>query len=502
MMGRLFGLQKRLESEPMQELFDDPIASWLPAGNDHDRERDHRIEISHLLDHALACAIRSTPELSASTLWRWVANVRREPWSELKDETFKALTGWLDQGPEREVAFFNEILVRDDRNGGPWLVGNDYTMTARRQPSAAVVRYLLTKAATNISERERLLAIAVEIAVTTRDVSSYWATYDQVILAGSEMLLSRLTCSSIDEWRRNQSDRIAESNEEKECQRVRDVDGLRPILSDIAVGGYSQNLAWAAYSYFERGESPDIQRIVDKSDTATTAAILAGWNHIVTQGLGDVDAAKLGAAEAEQRRYHVEVAAVAGIYRLLIDDKMPALREIPIEVALAVLKSSWTASGNDRQEKLDRWAIDRLNIEPVAGAAQLVDYWNAALGAGATDLMGIWKLQEEKPGGALGLALDTILTTRPMLAHTALRSAMKAAAKTFEKTRLIDLASAAFDNASVEGASRKVWILVAFVLDPVANAALLMGASALGLMHSTASPAAMPSSAPTKGSAT
>jgi hypothetical protein len=75
MMGRLFGLQKRLESEPMQELFDDPIASWLPASNDHDRERDHRIEISHLLDHALACAIRSTPELSASTLWRWVANV-------------------------------------------------------------------------------------------------------------------------------------------------------------------------------------------------------------------------------------------------------------------------------------------------------------------------------------------------------------------------------------------------------------------------------------------
>ena len=71
MMGRLYSLLKRLESEPMPELFDDPIASWLPASNDHDRERDHRIEISHLLDHALASAIQSSPELSASRLWRW-----------------------------------------------------------------------------------------------------------------------------------------------------------------------------------------------------------------------------------------------------------------------------------------------------------------------------------------------------------------------------------------------------------------------------------------------
>jgi len=84
MMGRLYSLQRRLESEPMLELFDDPIATWLPPRNDGDR--DHGIEISHLLDHALAQAIRSALELSASAVWRWVANVRRESWSELKGE--------------------------------------------------------------------------------------------------------------------------------------------------------------------------------------------------------------------------------------------------------------------------------------------------------------------------------------------------------------------------------------------------------------------------------
>jgi hypothetical protein len=93
MMGRLYSLQKRLETEPMPELFNDPIATWLPPRND--RDRDHSIEIHHLLDHALAREIRDTVGLSASTIWRWVANIRRESWSELKDNTVKALAGWL-----------------------------------------------------------------------------------------------------------------------------------------------------------------------------------------------------------------------------------------------------------------------------------------------------------------------------------------------------------------------------------------------------------------------
>src|SRR5712664_539786 len=189
MMGGLYSLQKRLETEPMPELFDDPIATWLPASDDRDRDRG--IEISHLLDHVLACAIRSAVGLSASTLWRWTVNVRRETWSELKDETVKALAGWLDEGPEREVAFFDEILSADDGSGGPWLVGNKYITTTRRVPSDAIVQHLLARAAANAPARNRLLAIAVEIAVDGRHFASYWATYDQVILSGDTALLNR-----------------------------------------------------------------------------------------------------------------------------------------------------------------------------------------------------------------------------------------------------------------------------------------------------------------------
>jgi hypothetical protein len=136
-----------------------------------------------------------------------------------------------------------------------------------------------------------------------------------------------------------------------------------------------------------------------------------------------------------------------------------------------VLKASWIANGNDRQEKLDRWAIDRLNVEPLAGATTIVEYWNAALGAGATDLAGIWKLQEENArGAALKLALETILTTRPMLAPVALRTALKASVKVLSRRELIDLSRAAIENPGVDGASMDAWRLVAFVLDPVANA--------------------------------
>jgi len=474
MMGRLSSLQKRLETEPMPELFDDPIATWLPLRND--RDQDHSIEVGHLLDHALAYAIRSAVGLSASKLWRWAVNVRRESWSELKAETVQALTDWLDQGSEREVALFDEILGADDGLGGPWLVGNNYITITRRVPSDAIVQHLLARAATNVPGRDRLLAVAVEIVVDGRHFASYWAVYDRVMLSGDTALLNRLTVSSVDEWRRDQTDRRARLSEEEECQRIKSVEVLGPVLSEIAVGLYPQNLEWAAQLYFERDGSPDVRRIVEKTDAQTTAVLLAGWNHIATHGLGDVDVARLGVAEAESRRYYVESAAVAGIYRLLIDDKMPPLPEMPIDVAMAVLKSSWTANGNDRQGKLDRWAIDRLNVEPSAGAAKIVDYWNAALGAGATDLVGIWKLRDEKLGReALKLALDTMLTTRPMLAPVALRTAVRASVELLDRGRLLDLSRAAIENSSVKDASRAVWMLVAFVLDPVANAALLTG---------------------------
>lgn len=468
MLGRLYGLQTRITAEPLPELFDDPIASWLPRRRDGDSERDHRIEVGHLLDLALASLIRSTPGLTASTLWRWIANVRREAFSNLKDATQKALSEWLDDDPEREFALFERILADDDGTGGPWLVSNKYITIVRRTPGERIVGGVLSKAASAAStaERDRLLAIAVEIANVGRDASSYWATYDLVAPTGDPGLLNRLTVSVIDDYRREQSLRIAAANEEEERQRLTNVADLQPLLRDIRSGRHAGSLDWGAAIYFERGDAPDIQRVVDKADRITAEAIAEGWNSIVMSGLGDVDAAMLGVAEAEQRRYFVEAAAVAGIYRMATENRLPVLRKTPIDLALAVLKSSWIAGGTDRSDILDRWAIDRLDADPTTGAPCLVTYWAAALGAGATDLPGLWKLQGERPVAVLGLALTTILETHRGMNVGALRSAVKAAARTLSRPALLSLARAAVSNSDVDCFGREIWELVAFVLDP------------------------------------
>jgi hypothetical protein len=475
MMGRLYGLLKHVESEPMPELFDEPIASWLPATRDGDRDRDHRIEIGHLLDYALASAIRTTPALPASRLWRWLSNIRRDPWSSLKDQTKKAVTDWLNEDGAREVALFRAALTDDSVEDGPWVVPNKYIMVSSKQPSDGVLEHLLRSVnATSTSERERLLAITVEIALIGKNPGQYWPTYDQVVSRGDDELLNRLTISTIADWRRDQGLGRAEARDELERQRVTDVADLQPLLADIRAGRRAYSLGWAAEIYFERDGLPDIERVAARSDAVTANAILDGWNCVVAEGLGEVDAAALGTAEAEQRRYYIEAAAAAGVYNQLKIGDTSSLPDTPIDVALAVLKSSWIANGQDRHDELDAWAINRLNAEPTAGAARLLRYWTAALDAGAVDLPGIWRLQDAKPSAAFEIAIEAVLRDRPNIVAVALRSALRASAKVLSKTQLIELSTAALCNPVVVGAEREVWTLIAFILDPVANAGSLV----------------------------
>ena len=89
---------------------------------------------------------------------------------------------------------------------------------------------------------------------------------------------------------------------------------------------------------------------------------MAGWKKLAMTGLGEIDAAQLGKAEAEGLRYHAEVAAIAGLDQLTCDDGLPAPYTIPIEVAIAVLKSSWVVSDKERRSQLEKWALDRLDL--------------------------------------------------------------------------------------------------------------------------------------------
>jgi hypothetical protein len=461
----LYGLQRRLDSEPMPKLFDSPIATWLPASNDG--ERDHSIEVGHLLDLALARSIRSTPALSAERLWRWLNNVRRHPFSNLKEETQKAVTAWLDLSPEQEILLFDEALKDDDIESGPWVVLNTYITTVRRQPSDALVSHLLNRARTN-ALRDRLLSILVEVVVNTRDLESYWAVYDEVVSTGNTALLAKMTTSTIENWRREQSTRAVRIDEQAERRRTKGIETLRPILPKMAVGMYPQNLDWAAHLLFERNGAASLQLIVDETNSETAASILAGWRYIATNGLGDVDATKLGIAEGEKRRYYVEAAAVAGVYRMLTDPlETPDFANTPLSVALAVLKSSWIANGQERQKKLNEWAVAKLDSDHENAAVLLVEFWTAATAAGEKDLSDVWKiLDENAKSPSLHRALDILLATNHSIGPDALRTAVKAAARHIRKERLLHLARLALDVGELDGACRDIWNFVSLVLDP------------------------------------
>lgn len=469
---RLFGLRRKLEAEPRPELFDEPANAWRPARN----QRRRTIEVDDLLDHVLAASIRQTQDLHGDRVWRWAVNIRDDAWSGLSSEAAKALGEWLDGQPGRDVELFNAILAGDDPAHGPWMVGNTYITTTGRRPSAAIIRDLLARAAgaAGAAASRRLLAIAVAIARHPEaDIDVYWETHDRVSAQrGCKALLKELTTAPIDRWRRKQHQRATQRKRQEAKTKAANLAVLTPVLDDLRVGRSPGHLDWAAQLYFRPANKQEPQptgldHVAYFSDAATTAAIAEGWEYLATVELVGVNAAQLGTAEAQNHRYYVEYAAVAGLDRLLAEDRCPDPATMPIEVAIAVLKSGWIAVDADRRRKLENWAIERLNLDPAVGAAQLVDFWGAALNAGATDLATIWRLAEsDARDGALSRALDALLTSRPTMPPGALRTALRAAAKHLDWARLGTLASAALADASVTGPQRTIWSFLAFTLDP------------------------------------
>jgi len=107
---------------------------------------------------------------------------------------------------------------------------------------------------------------------------------------------------------------------------------------------------------------------------------------------------------------------------------------------VALLKSGWMVSDEARRKRLEIWAVGRLNADPMAGAAQLVEYWSASIEVGASNLPSVWQLQaEHSPGTALGIALNAVLASRPNMAPVTLRSAIRAFTKVVDKARLAGL---------------------------------------------------------------
>jgi hypothetical protein len=277
----------------------------------------------------------------------------------------------------------------------------------------------------------------------------------------------------------------------------------RQQLCDLRVGRKVEHLQWTARLYFQGPEHKySIDGISELSDDATSAALQEGWKYLATTELIGVDAISLGRAEAENRFYFVEWPAIAGLDRLLEDGQLPDLGTMPISLAIVVIKSAFIVEDEERRRRLERWAINRLNLDPSAGASELLEYWGSSLDAGATRLNAIWRLSEsEALGGAIALAIDGLLATRPNVAVEALHSSLQCATKHLSRARLEAIAESALANPAVVNEQRGLWGFVALALDPSKQAErfvasysraeivdLFDGASNAGLMEAISHP--------------
>lgn len=475
-VGRLSILRHRLEKQPFPDIFDAPIKNLYPAGP----SSSHRLEVGRVLDCALSGAITHTPDLSAKRLWQWTRNVCGAFPSKLPDHAANALTAWLDAAQGRDLALFDAALAHDDLTKAPWVIVNNYIITTRRHPSAAVIRHLVARAQYILTtpEKRRLLEIAVDVARRrATDSDAFWTVYHAIANEqNSGPLLQHLTVAEIDSWTIEGQERVTNAIERDAKDRATNIQIMEPWLADMRVGGRSDHLAWAARLYLQTGcesgsQTIDLEMVMEFTDDNTMAAILAGWEHVATNGLGEIGIDDLAKAEAEGQTYSVEEAAIAGVDQLLGGDRKIVLEAAPISVAVAVLKSSFLVSNNDRRTRLERWALDRLNLDPTIGAAQLIDFWCATLDAGATRLTTLWRLfDDDASGGAVEYALEFLLSNRPDMPSDPLHAALRAGAIHLTPVRVLAIAVAALDNAAVTGKQRAIWSFVASALDPAIHA--------------------------------
>ncbi len=472
-IGRLIGLQHRLESAPKPELFDEPLDGWLPtleAG-------DHRHEVEGLVDRALAAAIRQTLALTAERLWRWIVNTRQNEWSEPDRETIKAVGDWLDGGPGREAALFEAMLAARGPEDRPWLVGHDYVQTAARNPSTAIVLRLLERAdaASTLAETRRLQAVAVDLSRSSGSAAdAFWATYDHLAARrGTRRLLRTLTVSMLEPWRLEQARGRRKTAEKASAAKAANTKVLTPLIAGLKAGRHPGHLDWAARLYFHGSRTPELQpdagRLLEYTDQGTANALLEGWKHLATVEVIDVDPVSLGTADAGRTRYFVEWAAIAGLDQLLETEETLDLATMPLVLALVVLRSGYIVGPETRRARLTTWALQKLNLDASSGAAALTAYWETVLDRGACPDIAGRLAKEDARGPAVAVAVEQVLTSRPSLPLEALRSLLSVADNQLGRDRLLELAAQALADHGRPQPQRRLWSFVAFTLDPVAQ---------------------------------
>jgi hypothetical protein len=466
---RLWGLRQGLVAHPRPELFDVPF-DWVPR----DGARRHSVDAEGLVDHALAAAIRADPAPDAARLWRWLANTREDKWSNLGEATRPAVAEWLATKSGRDVALFDAVLAADDPAEGPWMIGTYYASVVPNVSGGVIDRLLELADKAKPDRKQRLLAIAVSISrryAVPED--AYWRLHAflEARLRGGRRLLKELTLCTFESWRQQQFKRARKQRRVEAAARTSHLTLLRGISAGLAQGINKKALAWAAEVYFKPPENKGdtrsgLERLAAEVDEEVLIAILTGWRELTIQDVDGVDPVSLGKMELSGRRFYSEYAAIAGLERLRREDAPIVGSQLPLTLALVVLRTVWFTGSKDVREHLEAWAWERLNVDPEAGASALVAFWETVLTGGGAN-SSIWQRGAQPEGGAAAARAVTVMLERhPGMFVEPLRTLLAAAGKLLDRPSRSRLAAAALADPAVTGKQRAIWSLVAFAADP------------------------------------
>jgi hypothetical protein len=487
--GKLFPFRRKLEISPPVGFFDEPISTWMPRRDQHPPSH----EIDDFIDHLLAASIRHAGELEAERLWRWIINLNDAAFPRVGDKSAIALREWLDADAQREIDIFDAIVATRNPQERLWAVLQDYHIIVRRTPTRALVQHVLDEATarTSRSEARDFLEIAVAMARDIDiDIDTYWLVYDVLERRrGCKTLLKRMAQTKIEDWRLKRYQLKRNARRQAAKAKELNLKLLVPLHAELRRGCHLGHLHWAADLYSrpkanDEDEPAGMERVVHFSSAETAEAISEGWKYLATNGTVGVDSTLMGRLEATNETHFAEKVIVAGLDLLLDQHREPPMQTIEITSAIAALKSSWCIgdialefdeNSESRRQRLEKWALARLNFDPRLGADELVSFCLAALDTGATRIGILDRLSEcDAMGEATKLALEQLIAERRSMPAGALRSALRAAITQIDPQRLSVCCQEALSDEALRGEQRTIWGFVALALDPVGQSDAFM----------------------------
>ena len=472
LIGRLSRLERRLEEEPPMSLFDEPSTNWLPTVD----ERHRAVEVEGFLDRTLTAVLKANLDLSAQQLVNVVGNASPSAWHAPKEEAQKQIRAWLEKTPEREIELFDVLLARAFPADKPYGVINEYITLTRRELSISVIRVMLARSRpedANPAERHQTLAIAGVLARRDLCEKSYWEVYEELLKHPAErslledLTIHQLQAGELDRAERRHKDLLA-----KLAHAASNLAILSPKRSRLESGNELGYLDWAARQYFSpQGHGPKTPASLDGVRTLTNESlansIAIGWANVADNWPTGAIVSQIGAADAIHSGINGALAALAGLLQILKQTEDGGTMALPIGLAAVVFTSAHCARDDSERDRLEKWALKRIEHDSTAGSAFLASLWSATLGAGGLHLTGLHAIAErETLTAVLERTLDSLLRIYPAMPDQTLRECLKFAVTTINRERLKAMAAAALANSTVIEPQRTKWTLVAFALDP------------------------------------